>query len=356
MGLINKTDPVNEMDFKLNSFNEQAIYTGTLAIAHRIKNLLFMKPGDLPSLPDAGINIQGYRFKALDDLVSGVLKEKLSDQITAYITPMPVENIDIAIVEERKRLRGKALNALNELGREIHYLLHFDAKRIYTKDLSSFYLTPAPEDYKDKMTTALSKAKCPNVYYYKMPSADLQKLESKGDTGNWLIGDVERLYVKRLVAMNLIEEFGFYHEKLVGDDAKYKVQPAVIDASKDHSLVNNTCWGKYVDSISGVPPLGKAESSISSIAKGALSDALGNLTFWDSTVEKFTWGQGKAGKILFVDDSKTYYLTKKGGDEADVAEASKEYLKAADCAGKEQTEITNFLTVIKNALKEVKNS
>lgn len=267
-----------------------------------------------------------------------------------------VENIDIAIVEERKRLRAKALNALNDLGREIHYLLHFDAKRIYTKDLSSFYLTPAPEDYKDKMTTALSKAKCPNVYYYKMPSADLQKLESKGDTGNWLIGDVERLYVKRLVAMNLIEEFGFYHEELAGDDAKYKVQPAVIDASEDHSLVNNTCWEKYVNSISGVPPLGKAESSISSIAKGALSDALGNLTFWDSTVEKFTWGQGKAGKILFVDDSKTYYLTKKGGDEADVAEASKEYLKAADCAGKEQTEITNFLTVIKNALKEVKNS
>ena len=49
-----------------------------------------MKPGDLPSLPEAGINIQGYRFKALDSLVSGVLKEKLSDQITAYITPMPV--------------------------------------------------------------------------------------------------------------------------------------------------------------------------------------------------------------------------------------------------------------------------
>ena len=96
MGLINKADPVNEMDFRLNSFNEQTIYTGTMAIAHRIKNLLFLKPGDLPSLPEAGINIQGYRFKALDSLVSGILKEKLSDQITAYITPMPVENIDIA--------------------------------------------------------------------------------------------------------------------------------------------------------------------------------------------------------------------------------------------------------------------
>ena len=96
MGLINKSDPVNEMDFKLNSFNEQAIYTGTLAYAHRIKNLLFLRPGDIPSMPEAGLNIQGYRYKALDDLVSGALKEDIATQVSNYIVDLPIENIDIS--------------------------------------------------------------------------------------------------------------------------------------------------------------------------------------------------------------------------------------------------------------------
>ena len=84
------------MDFKLNGFNEQEIYTGTLAYAHRIKNLLFMKPGDFPSIPDMGINIQGYRYKALDDLVAGALRENVADQISKYIMDLPIENIDIS--------------------------------------------------------------------------------------------------------------------------------------------------------------------------------------------------------------------------------------------------------------------
>ncbi len=96
MALIDKTNPVNEMDFKLNNFNEQEIYTGTLAYAHRIKNLLFMKPGDLPTIPEAGLNIQGYRFKAMDDLISGALKENISEQVSAYIIDLPLENIDLS--------------------------------------------------------------------------------------------------------------------------------------------------------------------------------------------------------------------------------------------------------------------
>lgn len=96
MALIDKTNPVNEMDFKLNNFNEQAIYTGTLAYAHRIKNLLFLRPGDIPSMPEAGLNIQGYRYKALDDLVSGALKEDIATQVSNYIVDLPIENIDIS--------------------------------------------------------------------------------------------------------------------------------------------------------------------------------------------------------------------------------------------------------------------
>ena len=84
------------MDFKLNGFNEQEIYTGTMAYAHRIKNLLFMKPGDFPSIPEMGIHIQGYRYKAMDDLLAGALKENIADQISQYIIDLPLENINIS--------------------------------------------------------------------------------------------------------------------------------------------------------------------------------------------------------------------------------------------------------------------
>lgn len=87
---------INEFDFCLDNFEDQKIYTGAMAYAHRIKNLFFMRPGDFPSLPEAGINIQSYRFKAVDDLLSGSLKEQISKQLSAYIADIPVENINIS--------------------------------------------------------------------------------------------------------------------------------------------------------------------------------------------------------------------------------------------------------------------
>lgn len=93
---LNRSITINEMDFHLDDFNEQKIYVGALAQAHKIKNLLFMRPGDFPSLPEMGINIQSYRYHALDNILSGKLKEAISDQLTSYVTDVPVENIDIS--------------------------------------------------------------------------------------------------------------------------------------------------------------------------------------------------------------------------------------------------------------------
>lgn len=93
--VVSTDTTVNELDFSLNSFNQQKVYTGALAYAHKIKNLLFMRPGDLPSMPDAGINIQSYRFKSMDLLLSGTLKENISNQITKYVTNISTDQIVI---------------------------------------------------------------------------------------------------------------------------------------------------------------------------------------------------------------------------------------------------------------------
>lgn len=269
------------------------------------------------------------------------------------ITKGSIEAIDAAIVEHRKVLRKNALDALNALGKEINYLLNFDMKRQYTTHLSSFYVTPVPKDYKDKMMKALSRENCPNFLYYKMPSDDQKKLTTKFNTSEFC-PDQNLLYAERIVAMNLIKEFGFYLEDLPAG-SEYAIDPAIADSNSKKSVLHPDCWKTYVGRISGVPALGRASSSISSIAKGALSNALDNLTFWDSTVEKFTWGNGADGRILFSgDDKKTYVLASKAGDAADVAEPTFKTLKASDYGDKEKERIQNFVKGIQKALENVK--
>ena len=269
------------------------------------------------------------------------------------ITKGSIEAIDAAIVEHRKVLRKNALDALNALGKEINYLLNFDMKRQYTTSLSSFYVTPVPKDYKDKMMKALSRENCPNFLYYKMPSDDQKKLTTKFNTSEFC-PDQNLLYAERIVAMNLIKEFGFYLEDLPAG-SEYAIDPAIADSNSKKSVLHPDCWKTYVGRISGVPALGRASSSISSIAKGALSNALDNLTFWDSTVEKFTWGNGADGRILFSgDDKKTYVLASKAGDAADVAEPTFKTLKASDYGDKEKERVQNFVKGIQKALENVK--
>ena len=86
-----------ELDFKLDGFQKQKTYSDAMGLAHKIKNLFFLRPGDLPSLPDAGINIQSYRFQFMDVLTSGKLKEKIADQITTYIGDVPLDDIQISV-------------------------------------------------------------------------------------------------------------------------------------------------------------------------------------------------------------------------------------------------------------------
>lgn len=85
-----------ELDLSLNNFKEQKTYSGAIGKAKDIQNLLFMKPGDFPSVPDMGINISSIRYKDIDSLTSGDLRETIRSQINKYITAVPLENIVIS--------------------------------------------------------------------------------------------------------------------------------------------------------------------------------------------------------------------------------------------------------------------
>lgn len=84
-----------ELDMSLNYFKEQKKYEGVMAKAQDIKNLLFLRPGDFPSIPEMGINISSIRFRNVDTLLAGDLKNIIKDQITAYIDNVPLDEVNI---------------------------------------------------------------------------------------------------------------------------------------------------------------------------------------------------------------------------------------------------------------------
>ena len=58
----------NEVDFGFDNFGKQKILSNKDSIAQLFRNLLFLVPGQLPSLPHIGINITKYIYKLVDDI------------------------------------------------------------------------------------------------------------------------------------------------------------------------------------------------------------------------------------------------------------------------------------------------
>ena len=116
-----RNSTVNEMDFTLDAFNNQKVYVGAMAYAHKIKNLLFMRKGDFPSDPNMGINIQSIRFKDMDLLASGTLKETLSQQISMYVVDITTDDISISVNKYNGNYYLLVSIKLQQLNSEIMY-------------------------------------------------------------------------------------------------------------------------------------------------------------------------------------------------------------------------------------------
>ena len=85
-----------ELDFKINGFGKQKVFTEAEASSRQILTLLFMRPGDYPSLPNMGINIsKELRYKNMDYITGGALKEKIERQIREYAAQVELEDLTI---------------------------------------------------------------------------------------------------------------------------------------------------------------------------------------------------------------------------------------------------------------------
>jgi hypothetical protein len=84
-----------------------------------------------------------------------------------------------------------------------------------------------------------------------------------------------------------------------------------VDLNGNQSLANDAYWADYVKSLSGVPAIKKAESSLLTAMADSATDALKGTIDYDNIMgfkENFTWSEGKKGGILFGYKGNTYEL------------------------------------------------
>ena len=218
---------------------------------------------------------------------------------------------DEIIVCRRRELREMITEEFNTLRKNIFELTHLElTKQDVDKEFGHFILRQMPKDYKKKVLTAFSKAK--SGIEFSDEDKELNGLMELSDDGI--------KYMRRQVVMNLLEEFGFKDDMRRPIQIDGNILPSVpakpdgdnMDEGNGNSIMNDECWNNYVNSLSGVPPLGKDLTAVGGALLNAVSSGLeaekNKLTFWKGAAEIKTWGEGKNGQILFGSGKDTYAL------------------------------------------------
>jgi hypothetical protein len=89
-----------EVVFGLDNFQQPKMLSDKETIAQNILNLLFMRPGNLPSLPHIGINIKQYLYKLDSGIDPEEIKDKIYNQCSAVIPYIVLGDIRLFIAEQ----------------------------------------------------------------------------------------------------------------------------------------------------------------------------------------------------------------------------------------------------------------
>lgn len=277
-----------------------------------------------------------------------------------------IEAVDAKIVQERLDLRKAALKALNRLGKAIWELQHIELKKTDVGqgygNLSWFAFTPVPDDFKTKMVAAFSRANCPNSIYYKpVDDAERKKLDALIPTDDFAFDAKNKKYLKRLVAMNLLNELGFedgWRKEIVAGTGVPPKPTTDSLADTAGKIMHDTTWSNYVASLSGIPALKRDKTALGSALQKVASDALDNLWPFTGIIENYSYSDGSNGQILVGTDKSTYTLTKDGVKEAPVLETTVKSLNDIDGAedgldADQKKSVQGFVERIRKALNKL---
>ena len=224
------------------------------------------------------------------------------------------------IVSMRVKKRGEIVDRVNLLRKAIRELKILEWSEI---DLSKQFSTkmghylPFPDKFISTMEDALSKDKCSDVPTFHSTAerkALANKVKDKADYEAWKKYMPRMVVVKFLVALGFTDDLRSEIKDTNNPPRTKKVEnPSFrsVDLNGNQSLANDVYWADYVKSLSGVPVIKKAESSLLTAMADSATDALKGTIDYDNIMgfkENFTWSEGKKGGILFGYKGNTYEL------------------------------------------------
>lgn len=87
-----------ELGLSTNVFNKATEYQGKTAWFQLILNLIFLRPGTYPSIPNMGVGIQDYDYEYIDDVKDNI-RNKIEEQISLFLPDVPLASVEVTSVE-----------------------------------------------------------------------------------------------------------------------------------------------------------------------------------------------------------------------------------------------------------------
>jgi hypothetical protein len=94
---------IREVDFGEDNFGDPMVLSQGDSIAQQIINILYMRPGQMPSMPHLGINIRKYMHQFFDEFDKEELKNDIIFQCREIIPYIDFDNINILTTDLEKQ-------------------------------------------------------------------------------------------------------------------------------------------------------------------------------------------------------------------------------------------------------------
>lgn len=104
-----------ELGLSTNVFNKQTEYQGKTAWFQLILNLIFLRPGTYPSIPNMGVGIQDYEYEYIDDVKDNI-RNKIEEQIKLFLPDVPLASVDVNSVNYDGKTILLIIISLNDNG------------------------------------------------------------------------------------------------------------------------------------------------------------------------------------------------------------------------------------------------
>jgi hypothetical protein len=88
-----------EVSLEINSFDKPAELSNVAAWSQLLLNLIFLKPGTYPSLPEMGVGIESFQYDFLEDTISA-LSARITEQHKNYLSDVPLARVQISKMEQ----------------------------------------------------------------------------------------------------------------------------------------------------------------------------------------------------------------------------------------------------------------